>query len=61
MENAINNGKLNILFVNNYVLVMTLIIIIIIASRDDDGGWYDYLQRQNVQLREMMCEMSEEI
>jgi len=35
-----------------------------IASRDDDdddGGWYDYLQRQNVQLREMMCEMSEEI
>jgi len=35
---------------------------IIIASRDDDDGvWYDYLQRQNVQLREMMCEMSEEI
>jgi len=35
--------------------------IIIIASRDDDGGWNDYLQRQSVQLREMMCEMSEEI
>jgi len=34
---------------------------IIIASRDDDGGWYDHLQRQNVKLREMMCEMSEEI
>jgi len=34
-----------------------LILIIIIASRDDDWGWYDYLQSQNIQLREMVCEM----
>jgi len=38
--------------------ISVLIIIILLASRDDNMIMY---KDKNVQLREMMCEMSEEI